>query len=126
MRPLALVILLAFAACTIVPKPIAAPRVASIGENGQRNSGLLKRLPNGAGYVIDAQLLSRYNGLIARFGAEPNFQPALKPDQGVTILPAGDIVLSVHAMSDLALMNAWRREGRLPTPKPGFIQRLLE
>lgn len=120
--PLLLVCLLA--GCTIAPKPVAS-HVASIGQSGQADSGIIARLPGGQGYRIDAHLRDRYNALIARYGAEPAFQPALIPDQGIT-QSDGAITLDREGMRRLALMNGWRREGRIPTPKPGLLQRLLD
>lgn len=123
-RPLSVVLFLClFAGCTIIPKPVA-PFVASIGQSGTADSGIVARVAGG--YEIDARLRDRYNALIVRYGAEPAFQPPLVADDGVTVKADGRIVLDREGMRRLALMNGWRRAGRLPTPKPGLIQRLLQ
>lgn len=119
---LAILPLMALSACTIVPEPVTAKQ-ASIGLSGKADSGIISATVNG--YQIDQHLRDRYNALIETYGREPAFLPALKPDDGIIVDSDGRIEISRQAMRNLALMNGWRREGRIPFKPPGLLKRLL-
>lgn len=111
---------LIFAGCTIIPKPVVSSH-ASIGQNGQANSDVVSA--SNAGYEIDQHGLDRYNALIDLYGKDPEFQPSLIHDQGISRV-GSTIMLDREGMRRFLLLNEWRRMGRIPPPKP-LLRRLL-
>ncbi len=117
--------LLAFAlllsACTIVPKPVTATH-ASIGLSGKADSGIIEFPHNGAPGTIDQHAMDRYNALIDRYGDDPEFQPALVHNEGVTVDEHG-LHLDAEGFRRFALLNGWRRSGKIPVQKR-ILQRI--
>lgn len=99
------------AACTstIVPAPVVAQQASYDG--GAANSGVLQLDTTGA--IITAHARDRYNALIALYGRE--FAPALVADAGITPLPDGTFRITAQALTNFALMNAWRKTGKVPS-----------
>jgi hypothetical protein len=129
-RALFLILCLALAGCisqTIRPTDIA-PTSASFDGN-VKDSGIIAVTPTGT--LVTSHARDRYNGLIAVYGSDKEFVPALVPDQGVKPAPLEAVVaanrgplfvLDQQAVVNFAKMNRWRRMGKpnpaAPVPPP--------
>lgn len=102
-----------------------------------QDSGLIE-MSNGVA-LVSAHFVERYNAMIQAYGAEAEFMPALKENEGIAPASAeqqachptrGPLsLMSAHALVNFIKMNQWRKMGRVPATKkaaPGMISRVIQ
>ena len=72
------------------------------------------------GYLVDAAFRDRFNALISVYGNKkfadgaPVFLPALRKDQGLTELGAGQWLMSFDAMENMIVLSDLKRRAAPP------------
>ncbi len=102
-----------------------------------QDSGLIE-MSNGTA-LVSAHFVERYNAMVGVYGAEPEFMPALKQDEGVMPAPPAHsarhptrgplFLMTSRALVNFIKMNQWRKMGRVPAaqkPRPGILSRMTD
>ena len=103
---------LALAGCTLTPKVVPAPAVATYSGNSA-NGGLINLGPGGKGpALVTADWVAAYNTLVRKYGKD--MTPPDRPNDGVTELPDGTFTVDLQHLSDKNVMATLERSGFKP------------
>lgn len=107
--------------CVGTVTPVSRPQTTqpSFDDLGQSTSGIIFQLSDHSAVITEAAW-AEYEGLVAKYGKDPKFVPALKHGEGVkevTGLYAGKPVYQIDAqhLTYYIIMHEWNQLGR-PLP----------